>query len=573
MRLKDYRKEARMPEKPVSGISVRINGNALTAEYSDRILEVTVRHSLRKPDSCVVRISDPQGKEVESNPFQLGREIDVLAGARTDNGTYTTIFKGQITAVQPEFGQQGCVVGIQAYDKAIALYQDVRTKTFQNQTATDIVESVLKKYDLRVGTMDPTGLVYDFMQQASKTDAEFIWSLARKHDFEFLVSGNVAHFRKAGTTKDRPVELKWQEKLRSFKPRVSGMQQPQQVTVRHLNPETNQVIEATATAGELSSTPGIGRSEVTKAAGGGTVVVSDRVVFSESEAQALAKSTMRKIAESYVEAEGVAEGNPRIIAGTHLDIQNVGQKFSGKYVVTDTVHSYRSGRDYETYFEINGRESRSISDILGSNGKRTDWGNFLVIGVVTNNQDPASLGRIRVKYPSLGEETESWWARVATVGGGKERGMLMLPVPGDEVIVGFELGDTRKPYIVGSLYNGKAEPGEELNLVDGSFGLKSDKKVLVASKENLTLRSDQKLIITVTGEVEETIKKTVTSSAEGDVSLESKKTFTVKGQSVTISGEGSISVKASGALSLEGATVDIKANTEVNISGQMINLG
>ena len=91
---------------------------------------------------------------------------------------------------------------------------------------------------------------------------------------------------------------------------------------------------------------------------------------------------------------------------------------------------------------------------------------------MTQNDDPDELGRVRVKYPALGDETEGWWARVAAPGAGKDRGLLMMPLVGDEVLVGFEHGDARRPFVLGSLWNGEDKPGE-LVQTDGSFALRS----------------------------------------------------------------------------------------------------
>ncbi|MBU0960029.1 MAG: phage tail protein, partial [Proteobacteria bacterium] len=82
----------------------------------------------------------------------------------------------------------------------------------------------------------------------------------------------------------------------------------------------------------------------------------------------------------------------------------------------------------------------------------------VVIGVVTNNEDPEGMGRVKVKFPWLSDEDESNWARVASPMAGKERGMYFLPEVDDEVLVAFEHGDMRFPYIIGSLWNGTEPP-------------------------------------------------------------------------------------------------------------------
>ncbi|MCM0593896.1 MAG: phage baseplate assembly protein V [Gloeotrichia echinulata DEX184] len=82
----------------------------------------------------------------------------------------------------------------------------------------------------------------------------------------------------------------------------------------------------------------------------------------------------------------------------------------------------------------------------------------VVIGIVTNNQDPEKFGRVKVKFPWLSDDDESYWARIATPMAGKQMGIYFLPEVNDEVLVIFEQGDVRFPYIIGSLWNGKDIP-------------------------------------------------------------------------------------------------------------------
>jgi uncharacterized protein involved in type VI secretion and phage assembly len=84
----------------------------------------------------------------------------------------------------------------------------------------------------------------------------------------------------------------------------------------------------------------------------------------------------------------------------------------------------------------------------------------LAPGIVTNNKDPKKMGRVKIKFPWLSDKNESDWARVASLMTGKQMGTFFLPEVNDEVLVGFEHGDINKPYIIGSLWNGKAAPPE-----------------------------------------------------------------------------------------------------------------
>ena len=62
----------------------------------------------------------------------------------------------------------------------------------------------------------------------------------------------------------------------------------------------------------------------------------------------------------------------------------------------------------------------------------------------------------------------------------------MLPVVGEEVLIGFEHDDTTRPYVLGSLFNGQDTPGDDLlHGQDGSFVVRSDKQIFAASKEDV----------------------------------------------------------------------------------------
>lgn len=100
----------------------------------------------------------------------------------------------------------------------------------------------------------------------------------------------------------------------------------------------------------------------------------------------------------------------------------------------------------------------SITGIL-EQGKRSESKIYgVVVGIVTNNKDPDSLGRVKVKIPRISGEDESNWARVISFMAGKDYGAFYLPEVDDEVLVSFEHGDINIPYVIGSLWNGKDKP-------------------------------------------------------------------------------------------------------------------
>src|SRR5215510_5616701 len=109
----------------------------------------------------------------------------------------------------------------------------------------------------------------------------------------------------------------------------------------------------------------------------------------------------------------------------------------------------------------------SIIDVRVPTGLGGRWyGVFPAL--VTDNKDPDGQGRVKVTLPWSADTASARyeaWARVATMMGGKNRGSWFIPDVDDEVLVVFEGGDPRRPYVIGGLWNGKDSPPETM---DGS---------------------------------------------------------------------------------------------------------
>lgn len=106
----------------------------------------------------------------------------------------------------------------------------------------------------------------------------------------------------------------------------------------------------------------------------------------------------------------------------------------------------------------------------------------VVIGIVTNNQDPDKLGRVKVKFPWLADDVESWWARPAYPMNGKLRGHWWIPEIDDEVLIAFEHGDPNRPYLLGGLYNGVDTPPIVSDITE-TFSNTSPQKITMTSLE------------------------------------------------------------------------------------------
>jgi uncharacterized protein involved in type VI secretion and phage assembly len=85
----------------------------------------------------------------------------------------------------------------------------------------------------------------------------------------------------------------------------------------------------------------------------------------------------------------------------------------------------------------------------------------VVVGVVTNVEDPEGRGRVEVRYPWLGSDETSTWASVVAPMAGHERGTFFMPEIDDEVLLAFEHGDSAHAYVIGFMWNGVHRPPSE----------------------------------------------------------------------------------------------------------------
>ena len=190
----------------------------------------------------------------------------------------------------------------------------------------------------------------------------------------------------------------------------------------------------------------------------------------QGEADAIAQALLDRLANAYLTAEGSCHGNPKIKAGAKLKVSGVGHGLLRHLPRRQGPAPARAAAATRRVFSNSAGEHTLLGAGAGG-GDRARRLDSVVIGIVTNNNDPEKLGRVQVKLPALVERPGVWWAPSLVPAAGKERGLSMLPVPDEEVLVAFEHGDPSYPYVLGSLFNGKDTPGDELAVTDGSFAM------------------------------------------------------------------------------------------------------
>jgi len=205
--------------------------------------------------------------------------------------------------------------------------------------------------------------------------------------------------------------------------------------------------------------------------------------------------------------------------------------------------------------------------------------NGVVTALVTNVNDPRKQGRVKITFRWLSKTHETDFIRIATPMAGNGRGAFFIPEVGDEVLVAFEGGDVRSPFVLGSLWNEKDPPPIEgidtnvrrIKTVAGHIielddrGQSSHIRITTNSGHEVLLDDspgNQKMeIVDKSGANSITIEsqppKITIANTQGDIHLSAPTgTLTIEATNVAIKG-ATVEIKSQGPLLLRGAVINL----------------
>jgi uncharacterized protein involved in type VI secretion and phage assembly len=187
--------------------------------------------------------------------------------------------------------------------------------------------------------------------------------------------------------------------------------------------------------------------------------------------------------------------------------------------------------------------------------------NGIVIGIVTDLEDPAGIGRIRVRYPHLDDQVSDW-ARLAMPMAGPERGTFFRPEKDDEVLIGFEHGAARRPYVLGSLWSTTDKPPPD----DGD-AKKNNWRFIKSRSGHILLFDDtegkERILLIDKDSKRQVLIDSANSKIQvlcdqGDVEVKASGKVTIEGGSdVTVKAGGNLNLEATGTVTIKGSTVNI----------------
>ncbi|MCX6830716.1 MAG: phage baseplate assembly protein V, partial [candidate division Zixibacteria bacterium] len=346
------------------------------------------------------------------------------------------------------------VVTIEAMSPTILLDQAKIYRFYENMTFTDVVRSIFGAYSVDTGAITIGGeFTRDFWAQWSETDWEYITTRRRTYPGWVFYDGKklVIEEKKSRNTH----KLSWQKHVGSADVRMNmtgyKFRNPSWDEVQK-QPLNQDVSVQTQFSGVAQKTYASSASKMNQTS---SIALPMRGDTKTSELQQITGALQAEKIGTMVRCK-LQTNVPSLKVGDTLTLEGMGDTYSGTYIITAIEHRLENS-SYHNFVTASPLETAYPTAPVARNERQSDP----LMAIVTDNNDPEMRGRVKVKFPmksASGGDLESPWLRTTSGYAGNNRGIYFMPEVDDEVLVGFEMGDSNMPVVLGSLWNGMDKP-------------------------------------------------------------------------------------------------------------------
>lgn len=352
---------------------VKIAGRPQGQDVVRDILQVSYKDNIQEIDSFEITINNWDAdtrdfKYSDGDLFDPGKELELWMGYYRKSKLQLMV-RGQITALRPSFPSGGAsTLAISGLNILHKLRTKQESHAYENKTDSDIAREIAGRLGIDLVTGPETGETpYQYLFQDNQYDIIFLMERARRIGYDLYVeeqqqngqaSESILHFERSVDIKRVTYQLSYGRSLIEFKPDLTTANQVSEVTVRGWDPVNKKKIEVTAKRTDLAI-KGVGsagnQQAIDQSFNQKKEIVATKPIESEAEAKILATQTLESIAKDMLKGSGSIVGLPDLRAGSIVEIDGLGKRFSGRYFVTATTHAIGDS-GYTTQFECRREE-------------------------------------------------------------------------------------------------------------------------------------------------------------------------------------------------------------------------
>ncbi|WP_168209118.1 VgrG-related protein [Agromyces intestinalis] len=568
---------------------VSIDGRPLASTVATRLIMSRITDAANLPDSFELEFTDPAGTVLDDAGVKIGSSV-VLTVSENGPQPPAKLLDGEVTALDREDLAGVLRTRVRGLDRSHRLFRGRRVAAYVDKTAADIVREVAQRAGVKVARIEAPATVLAHVTQDNLSDWVFLRRIADATGCTFSVGEQGLVFAPptpagdapegAESARDDPVVIEHGMNTLALRATVTSASQVPQVEVRGWDPVQKQAVVSTAPAKTtVVELPTVTPEKVAGTFNGPTYVAPDGDGQTPTQDR-LAKAVADRIAGGFAEIEATVRGSAKLRSGTAVALKGFGAPFDGRYTTTEAVHEFSPEVGYTTTLIVSNASDRSLFGVANGGWAAGESARMpgVVSALVSDIDDPDAQGRVKLTFPYLSADYVSGWARTVQAGAARDRGAIVLPEVGDEVLVAFEGGRFDRPYVIGGLFNGKDTP------IDGWGAVQKNGEVI---RRSFTSRTGMEVVFTEESGTEkleistneraqrvtltQTSQKGIEIISEGPVMVTAKQDATVKADQGALKlSASSIEVKATGGVTIEGATLSMKSQGTAELQGTSV---
>ena len=401
-------------------------------------------------------------KALEDGTEWLGKRIQIK---RREAGS--PLFVGVVTKVNAcRENLDSGHVRVSGYSTTYLLENGESCHSWLGRTLGEIVKELCRKAGVQAQVEPEHDKSVGYVCQYGESDFTFIRRLAKKYQEWLYYDGAKLVFGKP--KKPKAVKLEFDTTLTSFEMGVQTLARPARV-FSYLSKHDHSMAENTPNKPSGLDRPGSKAFQASMEMFKEPALqyAHSRVHYMQEMEMYVRKKQEAEAAESHYvvgtsEEAGLTVGSVvRITSPFGERMGSLAKASLGEYLIVDIEHSVGEGNYYANRFRAvpSGVRSLPLPDVDLAVAETQ-------MARVTDNADPEGKGRVQVRMNWQVGNMHTDWIRVMTPDGGgcrdgveTNRGFVFIPEVGDHVLVDFRHGDPNRPYVMGSLFNGRTGVG------------------------------------------------------------------------------------------------------------------
>ncbi len=575
--------------------SVILDGNSLKSVSTINLNQAIFTHhhfDVQLPLSSLVNFANNQEPLPELKKC-IGRPIEITIGTATDadrdGHKDQSIFKGIVTTVNVMGHRwEHAMVSIKGKSPTVLMDGIPTSKAHSQKGIKQIYEDCVSNHLSSEIKMEDNLAYTDnlmYTVQYNESDFDFVKRLCYQYgewcyyDGTTFCLGLKPSNKIVTLTKDRILHLDYNYSLAPSRPNVN-FRNYKKHEVEKLKPKKSEQLDDMASHSLTESSNVFTGSEASN--------VFYPSSFSGDDLQNEKKQVQHQLdmAENSAMADLLVVSCQSDVAGITVGstVKLDRLHHNGDFVVTSITHSCYNAKSYSNHFIAIPKGALFPSGVNVRFPEVRDCS-----AIVIDNVDPEKLGRVRVQF-DYSSDVQSPWIRMVMPHTGDNRGFYFVPEVGDEVLVGFEMGNPDYPYVIGSLYNGQdnfeGRANNDNNLK--SIKTRSGNEILFDDSGQITIRNEHntlelicaengKILIQTDGDMELTAgnNMAINVGAELAIDVGGKMAMNIGADfDLTVSGTGGLNtgddldIQSGGNLSVAASQkLDLEAGSDAKVSG------